>query len=201
MISHTRAILCSASSHQNHGMLLYVMSYNTIGVSNHPSSVVTSPSLAAIMQLIHLECKRTFTRNIASNLLSIAQPHPSHLPLPRIRLLRLGDAHPDTHALHLRSKRQLRRRLLPRALGDTASPEHLLEGCAGVRRRCEGSGETRDGRGLVEKACGRGYPHQAAEECQWHRRCWLCWLRCVVDGFGSISFGFAGRYVPRERAF
>jgi len=139
MILHTRTILTSPSSHQHHRMLLHIVTY-------HPASSAPThyPHLSVLYQ-------HTFTRNIRRNNLPTTQPHPSHLPLARIWLLRLRRPYSYTYTLHLWSVHQGRRGRLSSALSASAAAQDLVVG----RLWCGGRGEASSG--LAEReGCGGG---------------------------------------------
>jgi len=145
MILHTRTILTSPSSNQHHRMLLHIMPY-------YLSSAPIQPSPK--------DLEHTFTRNICRNNLPTTQPDPSHLPLSRIRLLRLRRAYSYAYTFHLRSVHQRRRGGFARALGDSAAAQDLVVGCLWCGGRGEASGGLAEGKncngGGRGRKCGRG---------------------------------------------
>lgn len=139
-----------------------------------------SPSHQHDAMLLHI---MPFPGDITSDRPPTAQPHPGHLPLGRIRLLRLEVVHhAQTHALHVRPVDQRGRHGVAGALGLPGLPEHLHQGRAQGGRGREGA----EGDGVVgfwEESGGGGAEERGEEEGE-----------AVEGGFGRWwHFGGGGR--------
>ena len=148
MVLDTGAILRSPSSHHDDRMLL---------------NVVTCAPVSRLCSQPHTWLRRTFAGDVGGDDLACAQTHPGNLALARIGLLGLSGADLETHALQLRSVRQLRRSQLSRPLLYPALSQHLNQ-CAlvGSRGRCGREGEAREG--IVER-CGCHRRPSSSERC------------------------------------
>lgn len=86
---------------------------------------------------IKLQVNLTFTRNISSNHLPGTQPHSCHLPLTRVRLLRLSDTSLKTNTLQPRRTLQRRRSTTTSLLSSPNTATDLIVRSADDRRARE----------------------------------------------------------------
>ena len=84
-----------------------------------------------------MQIKLTFTRNISSNNLPGTQPHSCHLPLARVRLLRLSNTSLKTNTLQPRRTLQCRRFTATSLLSSADTAPDLVVRSADDRRAGE----------------------------------------------------------------